>query len=568
MSIPIPPFDPGSISVNRVQPFTLRDGETYLAKLARMAAYLRDLIPALNEAIEKNDEGLAAQINSLIERVNAADVELRAYVNGEVADLTAFVGAELDTFEAEMDADHAQHLTDTEAAVNAILSDLQSDFNNLLEQVQEWQNDAAAANDPITAALITGPSQTREALNPIIEGEVSTLETAILGYVNQELEEKSDVDHTHPASATTSGTFDVARLPVATTGARGAARSATQAETIAETATVEFVSPATLAAWDKNLRPRRPRMVVVGSSNAVIGADYWPAKLGAMLGLTVHNYAIGGSSYTNNNNFDTQVQNAIAGMTETQRGEVSYFFICDASNNSRAKTPYADVYNNAVMTYQRTRDWFPNAKIVVIPQIWPSDTQKYAPTGFPYEIVWPGWALSHADAQRLALEIHTNALFVDESWTWLHARDNLMLANNDVHPNATGHTVIARMLGRVLAGEDVTPRTAWSNAAVTGSATLGGRGRPLATRRDGWDITVEGSVTWATNGASGWDMATIQYGFRPTYSIAGVGIRHGGIPSNTGDEVPFEIWPNGAVRVYQAMNQGDGIWLNTTYRVG
>lgn len=375
-------------------------------------------------------------------------------------------------------------------------------------------------------------------------------------------------------AATAKAAIDAAKPVDASATLRGLVELATNAETIAGTAAGAAgplaVTPPGLVAFEAALRPVRNRVVVVGSSNAAGGstpANMWPSKLCAIRGWTLHDYAIAGSAYTNTNNFDAQVQNAINGMSAAQRAEVLYFFVCDASNNSRAKTPSADVLAAATQTYSRIRDWFVNATIVVIPQIWPSDTQKYAPSAFPYETVWNAFAVAHAEAQREALRAFPRSLFIDESWTWLTGLDQFMTALNDVHPNADGMTVIANYINRALLGESPVGAQAWTDAVPTSGRTLGGRGRNLASRRRGWDVWTDGSVTSTAaitaSTSSPVDIATVAYGARPTFNTPLAMLR-----GDTFAPVPAELWPNGAVRIYASVPANVAMWFSAAYELG
>lgn len=524
---------------NQIVPFTYVDGRVYLDKLLAMQQKLNALVDHVNDGFEANDDFFLNLVNGFIETLNT-----------HIAALETQINADNEAFQTELTAT-------VTANVNAIVADVTDALADLQADITTYLNQQITNNDLVTNTLITGPSNTRTTLNSILATFVNdTLNAA-----------------TFPASKITSGVFDPARIPVtpaATTAISGLVELATTAETTAGTDAVRAVTPAGLAAFELAKRPTRNRMVVVGSSNATAGAANWPEKLAGRLNLTPHIYAIGGSAYTGTNSFTTQVANAAAAMSATERAEVSLFFVCDASNNSRAKTSYGDVYAGAVATYDSVRASFPNARLVVIPQIWPSDTAKYAPTQFPYEQLWNEYALIHADAQRLALEWHSNALFIDESWTWLTGRDEYMTANNDVHPNASGHTIIARMIERALAGEDVTPRTRWSAATPGTGAILGGRGRSLAVRRDGWDVCIDGSARWSISGGGtvGDDIAFVPYGFRPTYNVQVMGTQLGIIGTGPETQVPVEIWPNGAVRVYRIIPQNDGVWFTANYRLG
>lgn len=80
---------------------------------------------------------------------------------------------------------------------------------------------------------------------------------------------KANAQHVHTAEDITSGTIAAARLPAATTGARGGVQLATNAETTAGTNTTKAVTPAGMAA---RVTPLEQRIGVVETSQGGSGS--------------------------------------------------------------------------------------------------------------------------------------------------------------------------------------------------------------------------------------------------------------------------------------------------------
>lgn len=114
--------------------------------------------------------------------------------------------------------------------------------------------------------------------------------------------------------------------------------------------------------------PKLTEGVVIGSSNATIEASGWTEKLCRELGLNPNVYAIGGGGFTStpDNNFSTQLDNAIRGMTEEKRRKTKYFFLIDLLNDIRAQNA---VQTNAKNFFAKARQNFPNADIRVLPVV-------------------------------------------------------------------------------------------------------------------------------------------------------------------------------------------------------
>lgn len=408
-------------------------------------------------------------------------------------------------------------------------------------------------------------------------GDATTLATTTTNGVVR-LATQAEIDAGNASSVPTAtqarAAIDAAKPVNATTTVKGLVELATQTESNNGTAGVVPDAAAVKAsfnAWETLLRPLRTRAVFIGSSNALSGATLWPTKLCALRGWTQHNFAIGGTGYcTPSQPFLTHAQAAVAAMSTQERAEVGHFFVADASNDARSNRTHTEMRTAATTLYQYIATNFPNATIVVLPQVWPADTEKYAPTAsFPYDPKWATSAIVGANAQREALRGFPRGLFADHSWTWLTGDDSLMTANADVHPNAAGHDVITHYLHRVLNGETIEPATGWVPLSMFASTTTGGRGRDLMVMRRGWDVFLEGSaLRTAEFTGTTQDYATLPYGYRPTFQVNGTAFRWDA-SGTTGEPSVLELYPNGVVRLGgTATGSRRGIATAIAFRIG
>lgn len=533
MVIPIPPYAPTG-RVNRIVPFTMHDGETYLTMLERLREYLNGVIESVNKGLTDNDEYFASEVNTLITTVNNA---LATHNEG------------LDDFKDATIAD-----------VNAIVADLNA-------RADAWLAGSVSVGDPVVSELIESGAETRPALDAAIDVKVAASAATINAA-------KADVQHTHSAADIGSGVLSPARFPAATTAVAGAVELATSAEAVAGADSSRAVTPAGLTDWFAAVQPARKRAVFFGSSNVqnnVPGVTMWPVTLCNARGWTNHNYGVPGGGYlVGPDTFMVQAQRAVAGMSASDRGVVGHVFVGDASNDARTMQSYGAVYAAAKTLYGYIRQNFPNARIVVIPQIWPSDAKKYAP--YTYDARWNASAVNTAMAQREALADFRNALFADESWTWLTGNDSAMDKLNDVHPGNSGNALIARYVDRVIDGEFVQGVMPWTEIVPHADYSLS-NGRyslykRLSVMRRGWDVFMEGcairNVDYTSSHAS---VGTIPYGYRPTYAAPIFGNRWEG--ELVGGYAQIEIDDGGGVTLHDTFaGASRGVNVSGMYRIG
>jgi hypothetical protein len=276
-----------------------------------------------------------------------------------------------------------------------------------------------------------------------------------------------------------------------------------------------------------------PNCVIVGSSNAL--PSTWGPEFCSTWGLTMRNYAIGGSAFTNANNFLAQLQSASADSAFVNT-DVSLVVICDSSNNIRSWNntgSSTDLTYVASETFAYAKSTFPNARVVCIPVIWPADPIKNV-TG-----VLGGWQYVWNEALMATVSMIQEAALlrgvevVDQSWTWLSGLPGVMNPDGSVHPNAAGYSMVAQWLTRHLQGGVTRKDTRWQNLyKPPGFGEITAGVPPLRIRREGWQVFVEGGVkvnSAVTSGTT--DFATLPDGLSPPNGWELTARQNGGQPT-------------------------------------
>jgi hypothetical protein len=300
--------------------------------------------------------------------------------------------------------------------------------------------------------------------------------------------------------------------------------------------------------------------VIVGSSNAVAGT--WAEEFCAAWGLTMRNYAIGGSGFTSSQNFLSQLQTAATSTSFTE-SDVGVVVICDASNNIRGWNNagnVVDVSADADATFAYARTTFPNARIICLPVIWPSDPVGDV-AGVPggYQIAWSkGLMETMQTLQTMCLK--NNVEFVDQSWTWLSGISGVMASDGSVHPNTAGYSQIAKWLSKHVRGESTRRDMPWMPVPYTNAQAIGGS-PVLQIRREGWNVYLNGSIQTTAPGSGGLtDIATLPEGLRPPYGWE-LTMRENG----TSIPTAVQIYPVGVMRVWSALPAGEQYYISGTY---
>lgn len=299
----------------------------------------------------------------------------------------------------------------------------------------------------------------------------------------------------------------------------------------------------------------RKDCVIVGSSNATPGT--WTGKFCAMWGLRERNFAVGGGAYTGGGMLN-MLQNA-ANSTAFKNEDVGVVIVCDASNDIRAKVDITVLANSALVYARAT---FPNARILVVPVIWPADPINDV-LGVPggYQGDWPVWLTVNCEGIKEAAAAN-GCEFVEDSWTWLTGRQDWM-TTTEVHPNGEGHTQIARWISKHMRGESTRGDSPWVRATYE-SGFSSNTFPHLMGKRTGWDVSIIGGV-YSSAGVSGSlaDVAKLPLHLRPSYQVE-VAARFNGYNA---DAKAVSIYPNGVVRMWGGFPAEGLLNISGAYRV-
>ena len=146
--------------------------------------------------------------------------------------------------------------------------------------------------------------------------------------------------------------------------------------------------------------------------------DSMIAVASRLLGLTCHNFAVGGTGFhngdtTGDNTFSKQLNKAAAQITD--KTSVKYVVIGGGRNDPDTLT-----YNEVADTLTKAKTLFPYSEICFIPMLWDSTY----PTG-----------KSHNYSTMLNAGNYTDTWTVQDAPSWGLYRDNEM---TDIHPNTNG----------------------------------------------------------------------------------------------------------------------------------
>lgn len=149
-----------------------------------------------------------------------------------------------------------------------------------------------------------------------------------------------------------------------------------------------------------------------------------------LLGLTCHNFAVGGTGFhngdnTGDNTFSKQLDKAAARITD--KISVKYVVIGGGRNDPNSLT-----YDEVADTLTKAKTLFPDSEICFIPMLWDSTY----PTG-----------KSHNYSTMLNAGNYTDTWTVQDAPSWGLYRDNEM---TDIHPNTSGAARYGHYIANIL----------------------------------------------------------------------------------------------------------------------
>lgn len=158
--------------------------------------------------------------------------------------------------------------------------------------------------------------------------------------------------------------------------------------------------------------------------------DSMIAVASRLLGLTCHNFAVGGTGFhngdtTGDNTFSKQLDKAAAQITD--KTNVKYVVIGGGRNDPDSLT-----YNEVANTLTKAKRLFPDSEICFIPMLW----DNTYPTG-----------KSHNYSTMLNAGNYTDTWTVQDAPSWGLYRDNEM---TDIHPNTNGAARYGHYIANIL----------------------------------------------------------------------------------------------------------------------
>lgn len=303
-------------------------------------------------------------------------------------------------------------------------------------------------------------------------------------------------------------------------------------------------------------------MVVVGNSNVLPGDNFWPQMLATSIGVTPRNYAIGGQAI-NNGQYLAQLQ---AARTDSafQNDKVKFVIIADMGNDIRAKLDNVDTYGPPLLA--AARDWFPNARVIVLPVLWPANDRDAATVPGGYQVEWHQ-VMSVSVAKMRALADSYQAEFVDDSWTWFQGLTGTQIAG-EVHFTTPGHSIIARKMYSFISGDtDNHGIIPWTRVPANDSANYNtgpnNQTNGLLVTRDGPWVTLAGQFVCNISPNAGWTIGTIPMGMRPggRQDFMALWNIEGTMNRMTVNGA------NGSITVSKSAIAGEIIVVNTTWRI-
>lgn len=387
--------------VDDIVPLTRTDGYTYLELLERIRAAVSDVIAYCNS--------FGDDVDDLVETINAMTEKFIA----DVADHLAEYDAHID--------DRKKQVEELHKRTEEFVDEFKSRVITAHFQADATGDNATAptAQDGVRISMLTtlGAQRLRDALTALITAETTARETAITAA-------QKTADDAHEQLR-----ISIAQRPTREEGAA-------------------LYAPHELS-----------RAVYIGSSNATEN-DKWPRDLSNIMGWAHHNYAIGGGGFTSaaNSSFLFQTQNAISGMSESERRSTGYFFVADMLNDIRA---HNNVEAQAGTVFRLIRTNFPNARIILVPVFMSTSTMN------------AGVATQHSamqrenEADRAGMPFDVEIIRGSQSWFYGTPAESAATneAGGGVHFTDAGYARARQYIQRYLRGADTWRNYGWEDLA-------------------------------------------------------------------------------------------------------
>lgn len=470
-----------------VQPFTYKDGMSYLQIIERLRGYItKVLVPAIELEIVNFKSDVENNITLITKYVNDA-IEQIINNSVEVQDPTIATAINTLNSQTRVALNNILSLYYTKAAADATFID-NAEFNGAIsDRYTKSEVDTKIADIDADIAEINGDINT-------INTDLNTLKTL-----------------------TGSGRLSVNALDSRYT-----------------------------------LKAPNVHAAFLGSSNSVPGT--WVERFCTKMGYTGHNYSVGGGGFGSDGATQFIAQAAVATADNSyDHSLVKFVFIGDISNDVRSNN---NITALAPSVFNSLRTTFPNARIIVLPLIWPSSTLNN----------------SYANVSRIMTRLteltntalQYNVEIVEESWSWLMDAGAWAAggADSGAHCNSAGYNRIADFMVRwMLSGDSSYDRS------FTTSNQGGVTNADVTCVRNGKFVTVSGSFTVPAGGIPiNTGIVAMYYGCWPLHFIHKPLVKTDGTIGgqinifNTGSGGP------GLIRSVSPLTAGEYA-LNETYRV-
>ena len=492
--VPLPPYDAPFTPVPNITPFTYRDGATLLKKLENLKRYInRDLVPFVNTNYSDLAEAFETQVNLLLQQVNEAVDEV---VNSGVVVQDPVVAGIL-----------ANPASLTRVALNNILASYYTES----EADVKFHTKAQQVTD-------------LEAINTAL-GNIWTKTQADVRYV---LGTDYDADQT-----TLDGRLDPIEALVAPPSGR---LSKTQLD-------LDYVT-----------RFRDPVAVFIGSSNSHVNYG-WTQGLATKKGWIHKNYSINGGSFSvpsHPDSFRSQLNNAIADPS-FDNAKVEYLFVTDMSNDIRGN---GSVFTQAVELFGIAQNNFPNARIIMIPVVFPFNTVHQTDLAIRTSV-----SKRYEEAME-ASYAYDRVEIIENTWLWFWDAGNwLEGVNPNYHLNNAGYTRLIWYIEQYLKHANIDNQIAWSQATQIVSSSNMGAG--FFSRRIHGQVTAIGDFQTFINTPQDTDVCRLAPGTAPSDTI----LVNGTHRDTRAPGYPIYIYPDGTVRLLAAIPGSTRVWYNASYTV-
>lgn len=171
----------------------------------------------------------------------------------------------------------------------------------------------------------------------------------------------------------------------------------------------------------------------------------WANEIANLMGATLFNFAINGSSFSNNS-IATQVDTANEQLT-INKNDVSYVLLSGGINDHSSS--YNTINEGVKQTITKIRNVFPNAKIIAVPCLCASKPLNFINQGDNQYLHVTG---TFSVIKALYNNIINNMVIMNNAPLLLQGLDDL--AFDDVHPNKNGSILIGRSVYNWLCGGD------------------------------------------------------------------------------------------------------------------